>query len=166
MVFFFLFFVVLSSPLLFLPTPIGVFFGKIKRMETGKLLRELRNYLKISVRDFSAMLGVVPTTIYWYENGGTLTESHIKDICQAFNVDKEYFKGTMTLEDAVDYPGYNHQRVELIRDMMNERGIKTNKELSFMLPSSPSMFQNSSLLFIRKTPVRSLPALSSTIILC
>ena len=72
-------------------------YGKIERMETGKLLRELRNYLKISVRDFSAMLGVVPTTIYWYENGGTLTESHIEYICQAFNVDKEYFKGTMTL---------------------------------------------------------------------
>ena len=120
---------VLSSPLLFLPTPIGVFFGKIERMETGKLLRELRHYLKISVKDFSAKLGVVPTTIYWYENGGTLTESHIEDICQAFNVDKEYFKGTMTLEDAVDYSGYNHQRVERIRDMMNERGIKTNKEL-------------------------------------
>ena len=81
-------------------------------METGKLLRELRSYLKISVRDFSAKLGVVPTTIYWYENGGTLTESHIKDICQAFNVDKEYFKGTMTLEDAVDYSGYNHQRYD------------------------------------------------------
>ena len=129
---FLLFFAVLSSPLLFLPTPIGVFFGKIERMETGKLLRELRNYLKISVRDFSAKLGVVPTTIYWYENGGTLTESHIEDICQAFNVDKEYFKGTMTLEDAVDYSGYNHQRVERIRDMMNERGIKTNKELSLL----------------------------------
>ena len=123
---------VLSSPLLFLPTPVGVFFGKIKRMETGKLLRELRHYLKISVRDFSSRLGVVPTTIYWYENGGTLTESHIEDICQAFNVDKEYFKGTMTLEDAVDYSGYNHQRVERIRDMMNERGIKTNKELSLL----------------------------------
>ena len=107
-------------------------YGKRERMETGKLLRELRNYLKISVRDFSAMLGVVPTTIYWYENGGTLTESHIEDICQAFNVDKEYFKGTMTLEDAVDYSGYNHQRVERIRDMMNERGIKTNKELSLL----------------------------------
>ena len=36
----------------------------------------------------------------------------IKDICQAFNVDKEYFKGTMTLEDAVDYSGYNHQRYD------------------------------------------------------
>lgn len=121
MVFFFLFFVVLSSPLLFLPTPIGVFFGKIKRMETGKLLRELRHYLKISVRDFSSRLGVVPTTIYWYENGGTLTESHIKDICQAFNVDKEYFKGMQSIiPDAIT------------RDMMNERGIKTNKELSLL----------------------------------
>ena len=87
---------------------------------------------KISAKDFSAKLGVVPTTLYWYENGGTLTESHIKDICQAFNVDKEYFKGTMTLEDAGDYSGYNHQRVERIRDMMNERGIKTNKELSLL----------------------------------
>ena len=38
----------------------------------------------------------------------------------------------MTLEDAVDYSGYNHQRVERIRDMMNERGIKTNKELSLL----------------------------------
>lgn len=121
MVFFFLFFVVLSSPLLFLPTPIGVFFGKIKRMETGKLLRELRHYLKISVRDFSAKLGVVPTTIYWYENGGTLTESHIKDICQAFNVDKEYFKGMQSIIPDT-----------IIRDMMNERGIKTNKELSLL----------------------------------
>ena len=65
--------------------------------ETGKLLRELRNYLKISAKDFSAKLGVVPTTIYWYENGGTLTESHIKDICQAFNVDKEYFKGMQSI---------------------------------------------------------------------
>ena len=31
--------------------------------ETGKLLRELRNYLKISAKDFSAKLGVVPTTL-------------------------------------------------------------------------------------------------------
>ena len=69
-------------------------------METGKLLRELRNYLKISVRDFATKIGVVPTTIYWYENGGTLTESHIKDICQAFNVDKEYFKGTSPVKYA------------------------------------------------------------------
>ena len=101
-------------------------------METGKLLRELRNYLKISARDFSAKLGVVPTTLYWYENGGTLTENHIEDICNEFDVDINYFKGTMTLEDAVDYSGYNHQRIERIRDMMNERGIKTNKELSLM----------------------------------
>lgn len=95
-------------------------------------MRELRSYLKISVRNFAAKIGVVPTTIYWFENGGTITESHIEDICQAFNVDKEYFKGTMTLEDAVDYSGYNHQRVERIRHMMNERGIKTNKELSLL----------------------------------
>lgn len=90
-------------------------------METGKLLRELRHYLKISVKDFSAKLGVVPTTIYWYENGGTLTESHIKDICQAFNVDKEYFKGMQSIIPDT-----------IIRDMMNERGIKTNKELSLL----------------------------------
>ena len=131
--------VVLSSPLLFsfLPTPVGVFFGKIKRMETGKLLRELRHYLKISVRDFSAKLGVVPTPFHHFRvhcirESGVSIQIPVKDICQAFNVDKEYFKGTMTLEDAVDYSGYNHQRVERIRDMMNERGIKTNKELSLL----------------------------------
>lgn len=93
-------------------------------------MRELRSYLKISVKDFSAKLGVAPTTLYWYENGGTLTESHIKDICQAFDVDKEYFKGTMTLDDAIDYSGYNHQRIERIRELMSEKGIKTNKDLS------------------------------------
>lgn len=109
---------------------VGVFFGKIERMEKGKLLRELRSYLKISVRDFAAKIGVAPTTIYWYENGGTLTESIIEEICRAFNVEKEYFKGTMTLEDAVNYTGYNHQRIERIREAMNEKGIMTNKDLS------------------------------------
>ena len=100
--------------------------------ETGKLLRELRNYLKISAKDFSAKLGVVPTTLYWYENGGTLTENHIEDICNEFDVDINYFKGTMTLEDAVDYSGYNHQRIERIKELMQKKGIKTNKELSLM----------------------------------
>lgn len=99
-------------------------------MEKGKLLRELRSYLKISVRDFAAKIGVAPTTIYWYENGGTLTESIIEEICRAFNVEKEYFKGTMTLEDAVNYTGYNHQRVEQIKVLMSEKGIMTNKDLS------------------------------------
>ena len=100
--------------------------------ETGKLLRELRNYLKISVKDFGSKLGVAPTTIYWYENGGTLTENHIEDICNEFDVDINYFKGTMTLEDAVDYSGYNHQRIERIKELMQKKGIKTNKELSLM----------------------------------
>lgn len=99
-------------------------------METGKLLRELRSYLKISVKDFGSKLGVAPTTIYWYENGGTLTESHIEDICNEFDVDINYFKGKMTLEEAVDYSGDNHQRIERIRSLMQKKGISTNKELS------------------------------------
>lgn len=98
--------------------------------ETGKLLRELRSYLKISVKDFGSKLGVAPTTIYWYENGGTLTESHIEDICNEFDVDINYFKGTMTLEEAVDYSGYNHQRIERIKALMQKKDISTNMELS------------------------------------
>lgn len=99
-------------------------------MEKGKLLRELRSYLKISVRDFAAKIGVAPTTIYWYENGGNLTESTIDDICREFDVDINYFNRTMKLEDAVDYSGYNHQRVERIRELMKEKEIGTNKDLS------------------------------------
>ena len=43
-----------------------------------------------------------------------------------------YFKGTMALEleDAVDYLGYNHQRIERIKALMQKKGISTNKKLS------------------------------------
>ena len=59
--------------------------------------------------------------VHCIRESGVSIQIPVKDICQAFNVDKEYFKGMQSIIPDT-----------IIRDMMNERGIKTNKELSLL----------------------------------
>lgn len=60
-------------------------------------IEELRKHLNLSLAAFSKLLGCSPTQVKRMEIGTVVpTEDDIRKICEAFQVDEEYFKGTKT----------------------------------------------------------------------
>lgn len=105
-------------------------------MDYGPRIKELRKYLGITSKEFGKLIGVDTSTAFQYENN--TTEKAVDRICDMLHISREYFEGKIPVEDAISYSGNNHMRVERIKTMMREKGIRKNKELSLMSGVSQS----------------------------
>lgn len=118
----------------------------------GQLIFNLRKYLGLSTLDFAKKLGVDPATLFRYENENNASDKVIDYICNIFNVNKDYFCNSLSIEEAVERTGDNHMRVERIKILMKEKGINTNKELSILSKISTTRL---SVIFREEAPLNS-----------
>ena len=107
-------------------------------IDYGVLITKLRKHIGITIKEFARKIGVDTSTEFQYENNGRVPEKIINTICNVFNVNKEYFEGKISVDNAILFSGDNHMRVERIKALMNERNISTNKELAELSKVSES----------------------------
>lgn len=98
----------------------------------NKRIKELRNSLNLSQKEFAEKIGLKQNAIsYMEKNGATVTEQNIKNICSQFSVNENWLRtgsGSMFLENEKKQKEFFNIFNEL-SPVLQDYLIKTAKDL-------------------------------------
>lgn len=101
---------------------------KLLHSEISTLISTLRTYLELSQAAFSAPLDLSPTHVARLEKGVTKPSPKIiQKICDAFEVDKRYFEGILSVEEAVEKKNPETGASMRLKTAREEKGWSQNE---------------------------------------